>query len=186
LTTKLQLSHRRSLFQQLTLVNPPNYYTLIPTLTNPVKRKTQINMRFSTIAAPLALAAGVNAWGSNYTSSPVSYVTDVVTEYTTYCPEATTLVENNQTYTVTSATTLTITNCPCTRVTPVYTTTSSVCTECAPPTVAPVAPVAPTTPPTNVSTSVAPVAPAFTGAAANLAVSGGALAGLLGVAAWLL
>jgi hypothetical protein len=36
----------------------------------------------------------------------------VVTAYTTFCPVATTIVHANQTYTVTSATTLTITNCP--------------------------------------------------------------------------
>jgi len=44
----------------------------------------------------------------------VTVVTDVVTSFTTYCPAATTFAINNSTYTVSSATTLTITNCPCT------------------------------------------------------------------------
>lgn len=34
--------------------------------------------------------------------------------YTTYCPEATQITHNGVTYTITEATTLTITNCPCT------------------------------------------------------------------------
>jgi len=38
----------------------------------------------------------------------------VVTAYTTICPSPTTIVQNNVTYTVSSSTTLTITNCPCT------------------------------------------------------------------------
>ncbi|CAG8952948.1 hypothetical protein HYFRA_00007663 [Hymenoscyphus fraxineus] len=45
--------------------------------------------------------------------SPV-WVTTVLTAYTTYCPVPTSVVQGNQTYTVTSATTLTIKNCPCT------------------------------------------------------------------------
>ena len=45
---------------------------------------------------------------------PLAVVTQVVSSYVTYCPEATQLVQGNKTYTVTSATTLTITNCPCT------------------------------------------------------------------------
>ncbi|KXT00561.1 hypothetical protein AC578_5236 [Pseudocercospora eumusae] len=38
-------------------------------------------------------------------------VTDVYSEYTTYCPEATTLTHGGKTYTVSTATTLTITSC---------------------------------------------------------------------------
>ncbi|ODQ45331.1 hypothetical protein PICMEDRAFT_74095 [Pichia membranifaciens NRRL Y-2026] len=59
--------------------------------------------------APLALAGSAVAGFSNDTT-----VTEVVTALTTYCPEATTIVTNGKTYTVTSATTLTITDCPCT------------------------------------------------------------------------
>ena len=39
------------------------------------------------------------------------YVTDVVTAYTTYCPEPTKITHKGETYTVSEATTLTITNC---------------------------------------------------------------------------
>lgn len=43
-----------------------------------------------------------------------STLTTVVTAFTTYCPEPTTFAQGNKTYTVTKATTLTITDCPCT------------------------------------------------------------------------
>ena len=39
-------------------------------------------------------------------------VTEVLTSFTTFCTEATSLTYGGQTYTVTSATTLTITACP--------------------------------------------------------------------------
>jgi len=84
-------------------------------------------MRFSIIAA--ALVAGVSAteYGyGNYTEAP-TYTTEVVTEYTTYCPGPTEITHGGITYTATSETTLTITNCPCTITYPV---TSSVVTEC--------------------------------------------------------
>jgi hypothetical protein len=44
--------------------------------------------------------------------------TKVVSQYTTYCPEPTTVTINSKKYTVTKATTLTITDCPCTIVEP--------------------------------------------------------------------
>jgi len=53
----------------------------------------------------------------------ITVTTAVVTAYTTYCPEATSVVQGNQTYTVKSATTLTITNCPCTVTYPASSTT---------------------------------------------------------------
>lgn len=59
--------------------------------------------------APLALAGSAVAAFSNDT-----VVTEVVTAYTTYCPEPTEITQNGKTYTVTEATTLTITDCPCT------------------------------------------------------------------------
>ncbi|KAK1081683.1 hypothetical protein LTR48_007380, partial [Friedmanniomyces endolithicus] len=65
-------------------------------------------MRFTIAAAALV---GVAAAADNATASDV-YVTDVVTAYTTYCPEATQITHAGQTYTVSQATTLTITNCP--------------------------------------------------------------------------
>ncbi|KAK2671973.1 Cell wall protein Sed1/Spi1 [Fusarium oxysporum f. sp. vasinfectum] len=47
-------------------------------------------------------------------SNGTHYTTEVVTAITTYCPGATTLTYGDKTYTVTSETTLTITDCPCT------------------------------------------------------------------------
>ena len=44
----------------------------------------------------------------------VTVTTEVVTSYTTWCPYATTFTQGSNTYTVSSATTLTITDCPCT------------------------------------------------------------------------
>jgi hypothetical protein len=81
-------------------------------------------MRFSTATAVAALAAGVSA-SYNYTA-PV-YTTEIVTSYETYCPGPTTITYGSETYTATSETTLTITNCPCTVTYPV---TSSVVTSC--------------------------------------------------------
>ncbi|SMR53535.1 unnamed protein product [Zymoseptoria tritici ST99CH_1A5] len=56
-----------------------------------------------------------------YVSSAPVYTTEVVSSYETYCPGPTTLTYASQVYTVTEATTLTITNCPCTVTKPVYT-----------------------------------------------------------------
>ncbi|KAI5205098.1 hypothetical protein E4T39_03312 [Aureobasidium subglaciale] len=71
----------------------------------------------------IALAASASAAYINGTA-PVNgtvYTTQTVTALTTYCPAATTVVQNGKTYTVSSATTLTITDCPCTIVKPVAT-----------------------------------------------------------------
>ncbi|KAM3466394.1 hypothetical protein MY5147_009048 [Beauveria neobassiana] len=66
-----------------------------------------------------ASVAGLSAYAlpsnATVTASPnIVYTTEVVTALTTYCPASTTLTFNSKTYTVTSATTLTITDCPCT------------------------------------------------------------------------
>ncbi|KAJ4265650.1 clock-controlled protein 6 [Fusarium torreyae] len=80
-------------------------------------------------AAALAFAAGVAAHAKN-----VTVTTEVVTAYTTYCPGPTEIVHGDKTYTVTEATTLTITDCPCTITKPVITTSAVVCHDCpAPP-----------------------------------------------------
>jgi hypothetical protein len=57
----------------------------------------------------------------------VTYTTEVVTAYTTYCPSATEIVHGSSTYTVTEPTTLTISDCPCTVSMPVYTSSVTVC-----------------------------------------------------------
>lgn len=103
--------------------------------------------------APLALAGSAVAGFSNDTT-----VTEVVTAYTTYCPEPTTFTTNGKTYTVTEATTLTITDCPCTII---HTSTA-----------------APTTTATQESAST------YTGAAAKVGVAG--LAAAAGAAVYLL
>ena len=50
----------------------------------------------SVVAASAALVAGANAWASN-----VTYTTEVLTAYTTYCPSSTQIVHGTKTYTVT-------------------------------------------------------------------------------------
>lgn len=161
-------------------------------------------MRFQIAAA--AMIAGASAsYGYGYPQNTTSaagytteapypvYTTSVVTELTTYCPGPTKVTHGGVTYTVTEATTLTITDCPCTVTypveTPVYTPNPSKPGESAPPTYpsAPApypsangtvpAPPAGTGYPTTAAATTAP--PAFTGAATK------AGAGLMAVAAGL-
>jgi hypothetical protein len=72
-------------------------------------------MRF-TAALTVAAMAGVSAAHGGIehpkNGTAPAYVTEVVTAYTTYCPEPTEITHAGETYTVTEATTLTITNCP--------------------------------------------------------------------------
>jgi hypothetical protein len=149
-------------------------------------------MKFTIIAA----AAFVGAVAATGNGTEVT-ITETVSSYTTYCPLPTTVVENNVTYTVTEPTTLTITNCPCTRIKTYTTITTSTCDDSCPgaPTDSPVTypnstvvvptggPVAPA-PPANV-TSV-PTPPEFEGAASRATIAGGALAGIVGIVAYLL
>jgi len=76
--------------------------------------------------AAIALAAGVSA---SYPASNVTYTTEIVTSYETYCPGPTTISYGTNTYTITEATTFTITDCPCTVSKPVYPTSSAYPTE---------------------------------------------------------
>ncbi|KAL5344634.1 hypothetical protein ACLOAV_010326 [Pseudogymnoascus australis] len=71
---------------------------------------------FSTCASEHAacLAALGAASTGKFANETDHYTTQVVTAYTTYCPVPTTISHGNKTYTVTEATTLTITDCPCT------------------------------------------------------------------------
>jgi hypothetical protein len=93
-------------------------------------------MKFT--AAFLALAAGAMANKSFETSSTstgsfieptpsVTYTTEIVTAITTYCPGPTTVTHGGSTYTVTEATTLTISDCPCTIKVPVTVVSSVIC-----------------------------------------------------------
>lgn len=70
-------------------------------------------------ASCISTAGTLSLVKNNATATPAgaaktSYVTEVVTALTTFCPESTQLTHNGVTYTVSSATTLTITDCPCT------------------------------------------------------------------------
>lgn len=156
-------------------------------------------MKFA--AALVTLAVGAMASKSfepsHTADEEVVYTTEVVTAITTYCPEATTITYGESTYTVTEATTLTITNCEagCTIKVPVTTVSSVVCEDCSAPasfvsTPGSSFPVPTTTEVPTVSvpivtpTTTPPVVEAGAGKAA--ALSGGALAGILGVAALVL
>ncbi|ODQ66276.1 hypothetical protein NADFUDRAFT_40923 [Nadsonia fulvescens var. elongata DSM 6958] len=73
----------------------------------------------------------VNVAGDYRTTSTIqltSVLTNIVSEYTTFCPFPTTFVEGGHTYEVSEATTITVTDCPCTRKT---TYTTSITTLCA-------------------------------------------------------
>ncbi|KAH7325984.1 hypothetical protein B0I35DRAFT_123235 [Stachybotrys elegans] len=81
-------------------------------------------MKYAVAAA--ALASGVAAFAANN----VTVVTEVVEVYTTYCPGPTEITYGSSTYTITEATTLTITDCPCTVTKPVTTSAIEVCHTC--------------------------------------------------------
>ncbi|EHK96764.1 putative Clock-controlled protein 6 [Glarea lozoyensis 74030] len=162
-------------------------------------------MQYS-VAAVIALAASTAAAG--YTNGTVVYTTEVHTAYTTVCPASTELTFNGVTYTATASTTLTITNCPCTIVKPVTTSSVVYCNTWYPntapmhaaPSPAPVYPngttPAATTPaaaPPAVGTGVVVPAPSATPSTISassgnkaFAFSGASLAGLLGLAAYIL
>jgi len=141
-------------------------------------------MKFSA-AAVLAAAAGAHAW------SNVTYTTKTVTALTTYCPGPTEITHGATTYTITEATTLTITDCPCTVVVPVTTTSAVVCHTCtsyanttAP---APTTYSTKTTPAGTISATVTkPTTLATAGAGKAAALSGAGLAGIFGLAAFVL
>ncbi|RPA72132.1 hypothetical protein BJ508DRAFT_315009 [Ascobolus immersus RN42] len=151
-------------------------------------------MKFTLAVAAAFVGAAVAA--SNETQLTV---TETVSSYVTYCPFPTTIVENNKTYTVTEATTLTITDCPCTRTKTYTTITTSTCEEGCPgaPTDTPVhypnttvviptgGPVPPS-PPSGNNTVVPTSPPEFEGAASRATIAGGALAGIVGLVAYLL
>ncbi|KAK0392583.1 hypothetical protein NLU13_2078 [Sarocladium strictum] len=77
-----------------------------------------------TFALGAAMAAVANA-AAMYGNGTVVTTTEVVSTLTTYCPGPTTLTYGDKTYTVTEATTLTITDCPCTLTHPAKPTTTS-------------------------------------------------------------
>lgn len=76
-------------------------------------------MRFS-LAALAALAVGAAA---------NDYTTEVVTEYTTYCPSATAISHRSSTWSVTAPTTLTMSGGPYTVTRPMITSTVTRCNK---------------------------------------------------------
>jgi hypothetical protein len=74
-------------------------YSTLPVNTNVILNT--INMRFE-LAAAAALAAGAQASVYGYNGTAPTYVTEVVTAYTTYCPTPTVVSYGGQTITVTS------------------------------------------------------------------------------------
>ncbi|KAH7383729.1 hypothetical protein BKA64DRAFT_167712 [Cadophora sp. MPI-SDFR-AT-0126] len=81
-------------------------------------------MKYSALI--LALATGSLAASYEYLpKNGTVYETVTLTAITTYCPYPTEIVHNSKTYTVTEATTLTITDCPCTITKPVQHPTAS-------------------------------------------------------------
>ncbi|KAK0614249.1 hypothetical protein B0T14DRAFT_570204 [Immersiella caudata] len=137
-------------------------------------------MKFSAVAV-LAVAAGVNAFKN------VTYTTEVVTAVTTYCPEPTEITYGGTTYTITEATTLTISDCPCTISKPVTVIPEVICHTCGPP-------AKPTWAPAKNYTQPAPTGapvttkpgPVTAGAGKAAALSAAGLAGILGLAAFVL
>ncbi|KAH7148611.1 hypothetical protein EDB81DRAFT_883024 [Dactylonectria macrodidyma] len=137
-------------------------------------------MKFAA-ATVLAAVAGASA------ASNVSYVTEVVDVYTTYCPAATEITHGGKTYTVTEATTLTITDCPCTITKPVIATSSVICHDCghSNSTVPAVVPTTTATGSYATPTGSTPSEVPASGAGKVAVLSGAGLAALVGLAAFL-
>ncbi|ROT37716.1 hypothetical protein SODALDRAFT_340880 [Sodiomyces alkalinus F11] len=152
-------------------------------------------MKFS-VAVVLSAAAGAMA---GFARNNVTYVTEVVSEYVTYCPEPTTITHGDHTYTVTEATTLTITDCPCTITKPVIISSVVSCHDC--PSSVPIPPpvisipsnqtatwetVVPTLPVEPTPSDDQPITVPTAGAGKLAALSGAGLAGVFGIAAFIL
>ncbi|KAJ6083750.1 hypothetical protein N7467_007885 [Penicillium canescens] len=151
-------------------------------------------MRFS-IAALAAVAVGAVA-------SDVT--TEVVTQYTTYCPEATSVVHGSHTYSISTPGHITMTNGPYTVTRPLVTSTVTQCNSCSSstplassssipvvPSVATSTPLVPnagaTGTPGSSAGSPSPSQPAFNAGAINAATgAGAALAAVFGAVALLL
>ncbi|CCU81553.1 unnamed protein product [Blumeria hordei] len=145
-------------------------------------------MYLSIGALILSLTISVSASPNN----TIAYVTEIVTAFTTICPNATMIEFNSVTYSATESTTLTITNCPCTIVKPVYVISSVICATCNAPVFVnatqnsspPKGPLAtasapvPTTPPTSTS----PIPPLISSSAnKDYTISGLSLITLTGI-----
>ncbi|KAJ5838470.1 uncharacterized protein N7525_003658 [Penicillium rubens] len=133
-------------------------------------------MRFSIAALTLG-AAGAMA----------GVVTETVTEYTTYCPEATSVVHGSKTYSISTPGYITMSHGPYTVTRPLVTSTVTECNSC----VATSTPLVPSAGSTGVpsapSSAATPSQPAFNAGAINAATGAGAgLAAVFGAVALLL
>lgn len=84
------------------------------------------SVKVESVATSAAPSSTVAAAGNE------TYVTEVVTAYTTICPVATEIAHGGKTYTATAGATLTISDCPngCTVTKPVYTSIVTACATC--------------------------------------------------------
>ncbi|KAF5016319.1 hypothetical protein F66182_12034 [Fusarium sp. NRRL 66182] len=143
-------------------------------------------MRF-TAASIVAFAAGALASASS--SAPV--ITEVITSYETYCPEATTFVAGSSTVSVTAPGTVTLTG-SYTVTRPLLSSTVTICNSCSS-TAVPLGTGSPKpyssvpSPAPAAGKTTTAVSPAFTGGASHVAAGAGAgLAAVFGAAAFLL
>lgn len=119
------------------------------------------------------------SYPQGYPHGKPSYTTEVVQSYETYCAGPTDVYHNGKTYHVTEATTLTITDCPCTITKPVYTTSAVYCNTCGGAETYPTAYPNATTPKSYPTAVTA-------GAGRTVALSGAGLAAALGFFAFVL
>jgi hypothetical protein len=146
-------------------------------------------MKYAVAAVLAAAVSGAHAYGKN-----VTYVTEVVPEYVTYCPAPTEIVHGDKTITVSVPGTITITDCPCTITKPVVEETHEVCHDCPEKPEVPEVPVETPTvavPPPAGTGEVTPTGEApepipTAGAGKAAALSGAGLAGVVGLAAFIL
>lgn len=103
-----------SILQKVYKRLPLSLITLVITFVNIniININTNINMKYSIAAVVLAAMSVSASYNDTVPVYPtgVVYTTEVVDVYTTYCPYATTLTYGTKTYTVSEATTLTITD----------------------------------------------------------------------------
>ncbi|KAI6859269.1 hypothetical protein KC338_g3140 [Hortaea werneckii] len=87
------------------------------TITMSTSSSSEMTSAISTTSATSATSATSSVSETTATANATSstgdvYVTEVVDKFTTYCPYATSFTAGGKTYTVSSATTLTVTDCP--------------------------------------------------------------------------
>ncbi|CAM1508250.1 Fc.00g050980.m01.CDS01 [Cosmosporella sp. VM-42] len=86
----------------------------VETITEVVELSTEIIVSRVTENSQPTEPATTEIESKSYENHDSAYITVVTTDYTTYCPSPTTFIHKNATYTATTETILTITNCPCT------------------------------------------------------------------------